>query len=140
MYSEKPEHSHAPSLIMIDIDNFKQVNDTYGHHEGDIVLKTLSEVMTDTCKAKDPNISIGRWGGEEFMILIPSPLDFDVEELAEELRNAFKDVVFEVSGSHTISLGVTTAIVGEHVDTLCSRVDNALYEAKRAGKDRVVVK
>ena len=140
MYSEKPEQSNAPSLIMIDIDNFKQVNDTYGHHEGDIVLKTLSEVMTDTCKAKDPNISIGRWGGEEFMILIPSSLDFDVEDLAEELRNAFKDVVFEVSGSHTISLGVTTAIVGEHVDTLCSRVDNALYEAKRAGKDRVVVK
>ena len=139
-YSNDPAKVPAPSLVMIDIDDFKKVNDTFGHHEGDIVLKTLSHIMTELSFAQEADISIGRWGGEEFMILLPSPIEGGPEAFAEKLRVAFKENEFEVSGSHTISLGVTTAIQGEHVDTLCQRADSALYEAKRTGKNRIVVK
>lgn len=74
------------------------------------------------------------------MILVPKlPFD-DVKKLAETLRKAFEDEKFEVSGSHTISVGVTTAVAGEYVDVFCMRVDDALYEAKETGKNRIVVK
>ena len=139
-YSEDPGGVNAPSLIMLDIDDFKKVNDTYGHHEGDIVLKGLAELMRQVCNEKDGNISIGRWGGEEFMILIPELAKDDVTALAEEIRMSFEEMEFELSGKNTISVGVTTAITGEHVDTFCGRVDSALYEAKKSGKNRTVIK
>ncbi len=139
-YTNDPEHVDQPSLIMIDIDDFKHVNDTFGHHEGDIVIKTISHIMTDLSIDADPDISIGRWGGEEFMILVPNTLEGGTEALAERIRKAFKAKVFDVSGSHTISLGVTFAIAGEHVDMWSQRADSALYEAKKTGKDRIVVK
>lgn len=139
-YSNDPGKVPVPSLIMLDIDDFKKVNDTFGHHEGDIVLKRLSSIMKDKCNAKDPAISIGRWGGEEFMILIPKTVEGGTKSLADDLRRTFEEEVFEVSGTHTISVGVTYAIAGEHVDVLCQRADSALYEAKRTGKNRVVIK
>ncbi len=118
-YTENPDDMNRPSLIMIDIDNFKHVNDTFGHHEGDIVIKTISHIMEDICFDTDTDISIGRWGGEEFMILVPNTLRDGTEALAEKIRTTFEAKVFDVSGSHTISLGVTFAIAGEHVDTCC---------------------
>ena len=138
-YTADPENVKKPSLIMIDIDDFKHVNDTFGHHEGDIVIKTISHIMTEICLDTDPSISIGRWGGEEFMILVPTELEGGPEALAEKIRKAFEDHTFEVSGYHTISLGVTSAIAGEHVDTWCQRADSALYEAKNTGKNRIVI-
>ena len=116
-YTENPDDVNRPSLIMIDIDNFKHVNDTFGHHEGDIVIKTISHIMEDICFDTDTDISIGRWGGEEFMILVPNTLRDGTEALAEKIRTTFEAKVFDVSGSHTISLGVTFANAGEHVDT-----------------------
>ena len=125
---------------MLDIDDFKKVNDTYGHHEGDVVIRRISDIMREQCAAVSDDISIGRWGGEEFMILVPSADKDTVKNLAESLREAFKKEVFEVSGNHTVSVGVTTALPGEHVDVFCMRADDALYEAKGSGKDRVVIK
>lgn len=139
-YSESPSGVKAPSLIMLDIDDFKKVNDTYGHHEGDVVLRRISEIMREKCSEASSDISIGRWGGEEFMILVPSFDPEEVKKLAEKLRLAFAGEVFEVSGAHTVSIGVTTAIAGEHVDVFCMRADDALYEAKGTGKNRIVVK
>ena len=139
-YTESPDKVVAPSLIMLDIDDFKKVNDTYGHHEGDVVIRRISDIMREECAKVADDISIGRWGGEEFMILIPSEDKETVNKLAENLRAAFKSENFEVSGTHTISVGVTTAVAGEHVDAFCMRADDALYEAKGAGKDRVVIK
>ena len=139
-YTENPDDVNRPSLIMIDIDNFKLVNDTFGHHEGDIVIKTISHIMEDICFDTDTDISIGRWGGEEFMILVPNTLRDGTEALAEKIRTTFEAKVFDVSGSHTISLGVTFAIAGEHVDTWCQRADAALYEAKNTGKNKIVIK
>ena len=104
------------------------------------MIKTISHIMTDLCLDTDPDISIGRWGGEEFMILVPAKLEGGPEALAERIRKAFEKKVFDVSGSHTISLGVTSAIEGEHVDVWCQRADSALYEAKKTGKNRIIIK
>ena len=148
-----------PCLIMIDIDNFKSVNDYCGHSEGDRVIKGLCELITDTINKRvkssseprfghweaghtipDNGACAGRWGGEEFMILLPEMSIYKAAEIAELLRQEFNKIIFSQAGAQTISLGVTKALRGENVDTFCGRVDSALYEAKKTGKNKVVVK
>lgn len=125
------------SLIMLDIDNFKKVNDIYGHKEGDIVIQTLSDVLRDTSKDV-PASYLGRWGGEEFMILLSEHSVDEAAELAEKIRIAFSSISYETAGCQTVSIGVTQAIDNEDADTLYNRVDKALYTAKANGKNQVV--
>lgn len=125
------------SLIMLDLDNFKKVNDIYGHKEGDNVIKGLSDVLRKTANDVESHF-LGRWGGEEFMVLLS---DSDAEEaavLAEKIRSTFASVSFETAGCQTVSIGVTQAKDGEDADTLYNRVDKALYTAKANGKNQVV--
>ena len=131
-----------PSIIMIDIDNFKNVNDVFGHHEGDVVLKGLSRLLEDVLKRKTRGFDTcaGRWGGEEFMVLLPTCPIEKALEIAEDMRKEFEAVSFPQAGHQTISLGVAQAARGESVDQFCGRVDKALYDAKHAGKNRVMVK
>ncbi len=124
------------SLIMLDIDNFKRVNDIYGHKEGDHVIQALSDVLRDTA-AEVPSCFLGRWGGEEFMILLSDSIAEDAVALAEKIRVAFASVSYETAGCQTVSIGVTQA-KEETADTLYNRVDKALYMAKAAGKNQVV--
>lgn len=125
------------SLIMMDIDDFKKVNDNYGHAEGDNVLIALSNMIKTNRQEHAPNWSAGRWGGEEFVILCPdTPLDKAVE-IAELIRNDFAALKFEKAGSCTMSLGVVEAQIGENPDNTCMRVDNALYKSKTTGKNKV---
>lgn len=126
------------SLVMIDIDNFKFVNDTYGHAEGDNVIIGLSNRIKDVVRELAPAASAGRWGGEEFMILLPNFSEESAEFFAEKLRKSFAYSTFPSVGQGTISLGVTVFRPGESSDSVCIRVDNALYSAKRGGKNRVV--
>ena len=129
--------SDGLSLIMLDIDNFKRINDTYGHKEGDRVIIALSDVLRKVLDDID-SAYIGRWGGEEFMVLIH---DNDIDkavELAEKIRVEFASVSYETAGCQTVSLGVARAKDGENVDTLYNRVDKALYTAKANGKNQVV--
>lgn len=126
----------AVSLIMLDADDFKHVNDTYGHSVGDDVLKMLSRLITDNCTGFCAEA--GRWGGEEFMILLRGECALHEDELAEKLRVAFETAEIPVAGRQTISLGTARAKDGESSDSLCMRVDNALYKAKRTGKNKVV--
>ncbi len=139
----KAEKEGAPagvSLIMIDIDNFKKVNDTFGHKEGDLVLVKLSEMLMKYVGEKIPSGSVGRWGGEEFMILLPdTDLDSAVT-MAEDIRLLFANISFPQAGFQTMSLGVTEALSGENPDTSCMRVDKALYEAKNTGKNKVLIR
>ncbi len=128
------------SLIMMDIDDFKKVNDTYGHTEGDTVLITLAKVIKETIKDLATNASAGRWGGEEFMFLLPNCDQEHAKEIAEELRQQFAKNTYPTAPSQTISLGVTEAALGEDCDIVRIRVDDALYDAKHAGKNRVVVR
>ncbi|MDE6026076.1 MAG: diguanylate cyclase [Lachnospiraceae bacterium] len=124
------------SLIMLDIDNFKKVNDVYGHKEGDHVIQALADVLRNTTSGVR-SCSLGRWGGEEFMILLSDSNADDAVVLAEKIRLAFSSISYEIAGCQTVSIGVTQA-KDENADVLYSRVDKALYTAKAAGKNQVV--
>ena len=124
-------------LIFIDIDYFKNVNDKYGHDEGDNVLIGLSEVLLSSLRQSD---FAARWGGEEFIVVMQSTKAEKAFEVADKLRIKFENNSFEISGKHTISCGVTEYISGEDKEKLLKRVDEALYEAKENGRNQVVVK
>ncbi len=128
------------SLIMIDLDDFKKVNDNYGHKIGDEVLTGLADFLKVKLHTEAVPNQTGRWGGEEFMIVLPGMHKEDAVKIAETLRFGFAAIEFKGAGKQTMSLGVTEYIPGEDADTLCIRVDDALYAAKRAGKNCVVVK
>ena len=127
------------SLIMMDIDDFKKVNDTFGHREGDLVLKGLAQMLRDTIAEQNINGKAGRWGGEEFMVLLPDSNEAKAIEVAELFRKNFNNLEFEKCAHQTLSLGVTEMVAGENSDIPCMRADDALYEAKRTGKNKVVV-
>lgn len=127
------------SLVMIDIDNFKSVNDTYGHKAGDSVIMGLSKQIQMTSFENAPDADAGRWGGEEFMIMLPDMNAQNAAKFAEALRTRFSQIVFPAVGKKTISLGVTELKWGDSVDAICVRVDDALYKAKNTGKNKVVV-
>ena len=127
----------AMSLIMLDIDNFKRVNDVYGHKEGDRVIIALSDVLRNVIGGIEAS-AIGRWGGEEFMVMLPNVRMDDAVVLAEQIRTQFADVTYETAGCQTVSLGVTQARDGETADALYTRVDKALYIAKYKGRNRTV--
>ena len=125
------------SLIMIDIDDFKKINDVYGHKEGDNVIISISDVLRSVLGGIDSS-SIGRWGGEEFMVLLPKNGINKASELAEKIRAEFAAMPQELSGCQTVSIGVAQAKRGEDADALYNRVDNALYTAKANGKNQIV--
>ena len=124
-------------LIMLDIDNFKTVNDVYGHREGDEVIIALSNILKDVTNDL-PQASAGRWGGEEFMVLLEGNSTDEVMVTAEKIRESFSVVAFKSAGYQTVSVGVTQMQNNETADKMCNRVDNALYMAKETGKNRVV--
>ena len=122
-----------------EIDNFKKVNDTYGHREGDIVLKQLADILRNITTEVVPDGKAGRWGGEEFMVLLPSSDEAKAIEVAEKIRLDFLNIEFPKAKHQTISLGVTQLIPGEDSDTGAMRADDALYDAKHLGKNCVKV-
>ncbi|MCH5270838.1 MAG: GGDEF domain-containing protein [Lachnospiraceae bacterium] len=124
-------------LIMLDIDDFKKINDECGHREGDEVIIVLSNILKNVTD-DFPQASAGRWGGEEFMVLLEGNSIDEVLAVAEKIRESFSKVPFESAGYQTVSVGVTQMQNGETADKMCNRVDNALYMAKEAGKNRVV--
>ena len=126
------------ALVMIDIDNFKSVNDTYGHGEGDNVIIGLADMLKSSCEEHSKVACAGRWGGEEFMVMIPEGIN-DAVKAAEYLLNKFAEIEFPLAGHRTISIGVTAAKEDDTLDSLLNRVDSALYDAKHGGKNKYVV-
>ncbi|MCR5054917.1 MAG: diguanylate cyclase [Lachnospiraceae bacterium] len=124
-------------LIMMDLDNFKHVNDMYGHKEGDNVLIRLAGMMRETMVDMGDNCSCGRWGGEEFMIMAHSCDEEDANKHAEWIRSTMEKIHFEKAGTVTVSVGVTKVKKGETADQACMRVDKALYQSKAGGRNRV---
>jgi len=122
---------------MMDIDDFKKVNDTYGHVTGDEVLKRVGKIISSTIRDTD---LAGRYGGEEFLILMPAT-EIDaakkaIERVLENIRNYnWKELGIE---KVTMSAGVAQAVPGKSVTELIEMADKALYQAKRSGKDRCV--
>lgn len=129
----------AFSVIMLDIDNFKQVNDCYGHQQGDVVIVTLADILKNNQPLFKGKFSAGRWGGEEFMLLLHDTEITAAAYIAELIRQCFANTVFPNMRSQTISLGVTQVKPDDTSDSLCIRVDGGLYQAKKTGKNRVCI-
>jgi diguanylate cyclase (GGDEF)-like protein len=125
------------SLIMFDIDHFKRINDTYGHIVGDSVLREVASLAQANLRT---NESLGRWGGEEFMVVLPETSIEGARLAAEKLRRLFERSNFAGIKELTASFGVTEYSNRENIDRFLQRVDDALYVAKQEGRSRVVCK
>jgi len=122
------------SLLMVDIDHFKQINDTYGHHVGDEVLKFFANTLKPHLRRKD---YLARWGGEEFIILsLDSSID-DAAIFAEQLRSAIASFQHETLPSFTVSIGIAEYQPGQSFESWYKKADLLLYEAKEKGRNRI---
>jgi len=124
------------AMILCDIDHFKQVNDRYGHNVGDKVLVEFCQRAQRCLRGND---RFGRWGGEEFLILVPQTSASGAAVLAEKMREAIADEPFDQVGSVTASFGVAQRKPNESFSTWFQRLDSLLYNAKAAGRDLVMV-
>ena len=122
------------SVILFDVDDFKDVNDSYGHHVGDVVLKELSSLMQGAVRRVD---TIGRWGGEEFVVVLPETSLEIAKNIAEQLRSKIESYAFTVAKQKTCSFGVSEYLRGDNVQSIINRADKALYKAKEYGKNQV---
>lgn len=122
------------AVVLLDIDHFKVVNDTYGHPAGDAVLRALADCLNEQLRRVD---QAGRWGGEEFLLLLPDTDTAGASTLADRLRTAVRNLELPPVGSITISAGVAHLAPEESVPATLQRLDNALYAAKAAGRDRI---
>ena len=121
-------------MIIFDIDNFKQINDDYGHDVGDEVLKGISKALGSLMRKSD---ALGRWGGEEFLVIAPEVELDNAMELAERLRQVMADIEFDKAGVVTASFGVAELDQADTRSDLVRRADKALYRAKNEGRNRV---
>lgn len=137
---EKDEHKNSPdfSLMIIDIDHFKRINDRRGHDAGDRVLQNISSIISKGIRPQD---FLGRWGGEEFIVIMPSTRKEFAIALAEKIRLIIYDTVFEPDNplSVTASFGVSDKLDDEDFATTFKRADTALYEAKAQGRNCSVI-
>ena len=124
------------SLVLLDIDRFKDVNDVHGHATGDAVLRQLVDIARSSIRASDV---LFRWGGEEFAVLAASTGYRGAERLAENIRRKVAEHVFGEVGSVTVSIGVAEHLGNESPTAWFERLDRALYEAKETGRNRIVV-
>ena len=123
------------SVILIDIDDFKKVNDVYGHAVGDIILKKFVGITKSNIRDVDV---FARWGGEEFIVLLPN-IDIDNAHIvSEKIRKSIEKYHSDLIGSFTISLGITSANIHDTIDSFINRADVALYKAKANGKNKTV--
>ncbi|MDB5044778.1 MAG: hypothetical protein JWQ08_828 [Deinococcus sp.] len=124
------------SVILLDLDHFKRINDTYGHNIGDDVLMDTALLLRSALRDGD---TVGRWGGEEFLITLPETDALGATIVAERLRRLMSSTPQPLAGQVTASLGVATCESGDDLRVLTARADAAMYEAKQLGRNRVVV-
>jgi diguanylate cyclase (GGDEF)-like protein len=124
------------SIILIDIDHFKQINDRYGHPVGDQVLKQFASILIRNTRKVD---TVGRWGGEEFLFICPNTDRSGARQLAENLCAAIEVNKFPIVGSMTASLGVSGFQANDQANDIVARADEALYAAKNNGRNCVAV-
>jgi diguanylate cyclase len=133
--------SPGPSVLMIDLDHFKQINDRYGHVFGDTVLKSVAQAIRSCVKGRD---LVARWGGEEFVVLLPSTPLAGALTLAEQIRATIaaarirRSNTAESVGSITVSVGVAVWHDGEAAERVVERADLALYRSKSGGRNQVM--
>lgn len=124
------------SLAIMDIDNFKNINDNYGHLEGDRVLKNIASILLKNVREVDV---VARWGGEEFVLLMDETSANKAFVVCEKLRIAIEELKIENLPSITISIGLTSVKNEDNIESFFKRADDALYKAKQSGKNRVII-
>lgn len=138
-YQQLRRQNADVAVIMVDIDRFKSINDNYGHNAGDVVIKTVSSILAEEIRQQD---LVGRWGGEEFIVLIPASSDTYAGNIAERARVRLENHNFTQGDQKikvTASFGVTFGHSQAPLSDLVASADSALYEAKRQGRNRVVL-
>lgn len=138
-FIEARRNAYPLTILMYDLDHFKKVNDTYGHTTGDTILRELAKVSMELLNG---DAKVGRYGGEEFLAILPRKTEEEAEKLGEQLRNRVAEHVYkDLSDFHiTVSIGIST--LRDNQDTLTSlieRADEALYKAKSDGRNKVVI-
>lgn len=125
---------HTFGLVIMDIDHFKTINDTYGHQVGDTILKELGQLITKELRTTDKVI---RWGGEEFLLIYGETDQEKVLKLTEKLRQKISQQLFSTSVNITASFGLTHYSKGDTIDSMIKKADDALYFAKNSGRNRI---
>lgn len=133
-YERACRYNSFLSIILIDIDNFKNVNDTFGHMVGDNVLVELSDILRHQVRSCD---IVGRWGGEEFLVILPHTNCETARAVAEKARTIIESHPINGAGHQTASFGVADIQPDDSIRNMLNRADMALYNAKNAGKNRV---
>lgn len=123
------------SIVLADIDHFKNINDSFGHQVGDLVLTEFADILQQHVRRTD---TVGRWGGEEFLIICPETDLEGAAALAENLRLLISLHNFDQTGSQTCSFGVTSFLPSDNENIMTSRADKALYKAKEQGRNKVL--
>lgn len=123
-------------VIILDIDKFKNINDTFGHHVGDIILKEFSDLLKNSIRGTD---ILGRWGGDEFLILVPFCTEESIKVLSTNIKEKIKSNKFSFVEKITSSLGATIIKKSDTQESFITRADKALYKAKNNGRDKVEI-
>ncbi|XPV67971.1 MAG: diguanylate cyclase [Halarcobacter sp.] len=123
------------SILLIDVDHFKLVNDTYGHQVGDKVLIEVSNILKKSCRNID---IVGRWGGEEFLIICQNTHIEGAMQLAQKIKDKIENFEFDTIKHLTVSIGLSQVNETDSIETFIKRVDNNLYSAKKHGRNKIV--
>lgn len=123
-------------VLMLDIDHFKEINDKYGHPEGDRVLRTVAQAIEVDTRAED---FFARYGGEEFAVVVIRPKENTLKEIAERFKNTVENIKIEGLPKITISVGGTIYKQDEDLESFINRADKALYNSKEEGRNRVTI-
>lgn len=133
----KAQHKNINfSVILLDLDHFKNINDTFGHNIGDQFLKNIAEILKVTMRDDE---LIVRWGGEEFIIFVQKANQKEIFEIAERLRKKIELYEFDNVGHRTASFGVSTYQESDTFEAIIQRADHALYESKKNGRNKVSI-
>lgn len=124
------------SFILCDMDNFKTINDDYGHNTGDEVLILFAKLVKECIRSSD---TFARWGGEEFVLLLPETGYERAIQISDKIRRLTENTRFSTVDKITVSFGITQYLEGDTADTLFKRADKALYKAKNNGRNRIEV-
>ena len=127
-------------VLFVDVDHFKEVNDVHGHETGDAVLKMVATTLARSARSLD---FVGRWGGEEFVVLLANVTDFNLPLVADRARRLVEHSELPAEAGAlkvTVSIGATLVRKGEEIADILKRADGLMYEAKSAGRNRVVVR
>ena len=133
----RQKNEESISVMMLDLDMFKNINDNYGHSAGDTTLKHFAKIIKDF--ALKENASVGRWGGEEFVIVCYNKNAAEAKVIAEKLRKEVEQYSFPEIGHITCSVGVTELKVGDTFENAFTRIDKAMYSSKNNGRNKVTL-